>query len=227
MEIIEAVKARKSIRGYLDKPVPREVVAQVLSLAIRAPSAMNTQPWEYYVLAGDVLDQIRKENVEWLRAGNIPQPDHLVVGWPNDSVYRRRQVDLAKQLFSLMGIAREDKAARMEWLERGFRFFDAPVAVLVVSDACLSEGGPLMDIGAMLQNLCLSALAFDLGTCIEDQGVMYPEILRKLVGIPADRRIMMAVAMGYPDPDFPANAVETDREPAENITTWFGFGDGE
>jgi len=160
MDLIEAVKARKSVRGFLDKKVPREVVAEILDLAIRAPSAMNTQPWEFYVLAGEVLDEIRRQNVEWLRAGNMPQPDHLVVGWPNEGVYRRRQVDLAKQLFSLMGIAREDKQARAGWLERGFRFFDAPVAVIVLADACLTEGGPLMDIGAMLQTLCLAALDF-------------------------------------------------------------------
>ncbi|MBW1989463.1 MAG: nitroreductase [Deltaproteobacteria bacterium] len=223
MEVAEAIKARKSVRGFLDKPVAKELIEKVLQLAVRAPSAMNTQPWEFYVLAGDVLDAVRKENVEWLRASAPPQPDHLVVGWPKDSVYRRRQVDLAKQLFSAMGIEREDKEARAAWLERGFRYFDAPAAILVLTDRCLTDAGPLMDLGAMLQTLCLAATGLGLGTCIEDQGVMYPDILRKIAGVPEDKRIMMSVAIGWPDPDFPANKIEIPRVPASEITTWFGF----
>jgi nitroreductase len=181
---------------------------------------MNTQPWEFVVVSGEKLDRLRTAIVGKLKSGEDMQPDHLVVGWPNEGMYRKRQVALAKQLFKAMDIPREDKKKRAWWLERGFRFFDAPAAVIIVSDKALTEAGPLLDIGAVMQNICLAALEWGLGTCIEDQGILYPEVVRKLTGIPASKRLIIAIAMGYPDLDFPANRIRSEREPAENLTTW-------
>lgn len=223
MDISDAIRRRKSIRGFTTEPVARETLRAILETAGRAPSAMNVQPWEFTVIAGDVLDRIKAAIVEKLHTGAPAQPDHLVVGWPMDSVYRQRQVGLAKQIFGLMEIEREDKEKRAWWLERGFRFFDAPVAVIITTDRILDESTPLMDIGAVMQNICLAALDYGLGTCIEDQGVMYPEVLREVAGIPENRRIMIGIAIGYPDPDFPANRLETAREPIDSITEWVGF----
>jgi len=223
MDVIEAVKKRKSIRGYKPDPVPRQVLEQILESASRAPSAMNTQPWEFTMLTGEVLKTVRRSNVELLNSGVPPNPEHVVTSWPKESIYRQRQVDLAKQLFQFMDIPREDKEKRAKWLERGFRYFDAPVAIIVSTDRCLSESGPLLDIGAVIQTICLTALNFGLGTCIEDQGTMYPEVLRKYGQIPESKRIIAAVAIGYPDWDFPANKLESEREPIRNVTTWLGF----
>ena len=223
MDVIEAVKKRKSIRGYKPDPVPRQVLEQILESASRAPSAMNTQPWEFTVLTGEVLKTVRRSNVELLNSGVPPNPEHVVTSWPKESIYRQRQVDLAKQLFQLMDISREDQEKRAKWLERGFRYFDAPVAIIVSTDRCLSESGPLLDIGAVIQTICLTALNFGLGTCIEDQGTMYPEVLRKYGQIPESKRIIAAVAIGYPDWDFPTNKLESEREPIRNVTTWLGF----
>jgi len=223
MDIIEAVKKRKSIRGYKSDPVPKAVLQQILELASHAPSAMNTQPWEFTVLTGEVLENVRRSYVELVNSGALPNPEHVVVGWPRESVYRQRQVDLAKQLFQLMDIPREDKEKRAKWLERGFRYFDAPAAIIISTDRCLSESGPLLDIGALMQSICLTALHFGLGTCIEDQGTMYPDVLRKYAHIPESKRIVIAIAIGYPDWDFPANKLETEREPIKNVTTWLGF----
>ena len=223
MDIIEAIKQRKSIRGYKPDPVPKEVLQQILELASRAPSAMNTQPWEFTVLTGEVLENVRRRYVELLNSGAPPNPEHVVVGWPKESVYRERQVDLAKQLFQLMDIPREDKEKRAKWLERGFRYFDAPAAIIISTDRCLSESGPLLDIGSLTQSICLTALHFGLGTCIEDQGTMYPDVLREYAHIPDSKRIVIAIAIGYPDWDFPANKLEAEREPTENVTAWLGF----
>ena len=223
MDVIEAIRKRKSIRGYKPAPVPRQVLEQILESASRAPSAMNTQPWEFTVLTGEALENARRSNVELLNSGVPPNPEHVVTSWPKESIYRRRQVDLAKQLFQLMDIPREDKEKRAEWLERGFRYFDAPAAIILSTDRCLSESGPLLDIGAVIQTICLTALHFGLGTCIEDQGTMYPEVLKEYGRIPQSKRIIAAVAVGYPDWDFPANRVESEREPITNVTTWLGF----
>jgi len=223
MDIVEAMKMRKSIRRFEPDPVPKEVLKEILEIAGRAPSAMNTQPWEFVVLAGDVIENVKRKNVEMLNSGEAPNPEHSVVGWPSDSVYRHRQVGLAKQLFQLMDIQREDKEKRAQWMERGFRYFDAPAAIIILSDRSLSEAGPLLDIGAVMQSICLAAVNFGLGTCIEDQGVMYPGVLREYIDIPESKRIVIAIAIGYPNWDFPANKVESTRESVDSVTTWFGF----
>jgi nitroreductase len=223
MDVIEAVNKRRSIRGYKPDPVPKEVLEQILEVASHAPSSDNSQPWEFIVLTGEVLENVRRSNVELLKSGVVPNPEHVVTSWPRESIYRQRQVDLAKQLFHLMEIPREDKEKRAKWMERGFRYFDAPAAIILYTDRCLTESGPLLDIGALIQTICLTALHFGLGTCIEVQGTMYPDVLRKYAHIPESKRIIMAIAIGYTDWDFPANKVQSEREPIKSMTTWLGF----
>jgi len=79
-----------------------------------------------------------------------------------------------------------------------------------------------MDIGALMQTICLAALHHGLGTCIEDQGTMFPDVVRKFTGMPDSKRIVISIAIGYPDWDFPANKLESRREPLENVVTWCG-----
>ena len=222
MELIEAIKVRKSIRDFKTDPVPIPVIEQILEISCRAPSSVNSQPWEFVVLLGDVLDRIRKENVEKLSRGENSKPDLILPSMPRDGVYRRRQVDLAKQLFVLMDIPREDQQKRFEWMARGFQFFNAPAAILLLCDKALPEVGALMDIGAMMQTICLTALEFGLGTCIADQGIQYPEIIRRHADVPESKSMLISIAIGYPNWDFPANRIETPREPAKNLTTWYG-----
>ena len=223
MDIEKALNTRMSIRCFKPDPVPREVLSEILQMAGRSPSAVNSQPWEFFVLAGDALENVKRGNIENARSGAAARPEHVVMGWPRDSVYRQRQLALAKQLFQLMEISKEDKEKKRQWMERGFRFFDAPAAIIIVIDRSISEKGPLLDIGSVMQSICLAALSRDLGTCIEDQGVMYPDVLRDSAGIPGSKQIVISIAIGYPDWDFPANTLKTAREPVDSITTWCGF----
>ena len=223
MDILEALSTRKSVRGFKADPVPREILREVLQISCRAPSAVNSQPWEFFVLAGDVIENIKRGNIEKARSGAMPDPEHVVIGWPPDSVYRRRQVALAKQLFQLMEIGIEDTEKKRQWLERGLRFFDAPAAIVIVVDRSIVERVPLLDIGAVMQSICLAALSRGLGTCIEDQAALYPEVMRGFAGIPESKRIVISIAIGYPDWGFPANEVQSAREPIDAITTWCGF----
>lgn len=223
MDIIEAINQRKSIRGYKSDPVSKDVLIRIVESACKAPSAMNTQPWEFIVVTGVVLNKLRTAIVDKLSRKDPMHPDHEVVSWSNDSIYRERQVELAKKIFKLMDIRREDKKKRAAWLERGFRFFDAPAAIILLTDKSLSDIGPLLDLGAAMQNICLSALHFGLGTCIEDQGVLYPEVLREILQIPANQKIIISIAIGYPDWEFPANALASGREILGNNARWLGF----
>ena len=221
MDIVEAICSRKSIRGYKSTPITRGTLKEILGIATRAPSSDNAQAWEITVVTGEVLDNIRWGNVEMLISGVAPNPD-LALG-RLEGVYRERQVELAVQIFQLMGIARENRDKRAQWRQRGFRFFDAPAAIILSADSSLSDSRILLDVGLITQTICLAALNYDLGTCIGVQGVQYPEVVRKFTGIPKSKRIIVSIAIGYPDWDFPANKLESKREPVESITTWCGF----
>ena len=223
MDIIEAIRQRKSIRDFKDEQVPQTIIREILEIACRAPSAMNTQPWEFTVIAHEVLDSVKRAIIEKVKAGEKPHSENPVMGWPTESIYRHRQVGLAKQLFQLMGIKREDSEKRSQWLERGFRFYNAPAVIIICVDRMLAEGTPIFDIGAVTLNICLAALSYGLGTCIEDQGARYPEVLRKFCDIPENKQIVIAVAIGYPNWLFPANRLETTRESVDSLTIWRGF----
>jgi nitroreductase len=223
MDIIEAIKERKSIRDFKNDQVPQTVIREILEISCRAPSAMNTQPWEFTVIAQDMLDSIKQAVIEKLKTGEKPHAEHSVAGWPSESVYRKRQVGLGKSLFQLMKIKKEDADKRSQWIERGFRYFNAPAAIIICVDRMLAEGTPIFDIGAVTQTICLTALHYGLGTCIENQGVAYPEVLRKFCGIPDNKQIIIAISIGYPNWDFPANRLETSRESVDTVTTWCGF----
>ncbi|MFO8100633.1 MAG: nitroreductase [Dehalococcoidia bacterium] len=221
MDISEAIRKRKSIRGFKPDPIPRDIIAKVLELGTKSPSAENGQPWEITVVTGQALDNMRQENVRKLDAKEPFKPEvhmHIYAG-----IYKERHMKLASQLYGLMGIAREDVEKRKAWVQRGFRFYDAPVALILSAEDSLDESPTQFDLGCLTQTICLAALEFGLGTCIAGQGVLYPEVARKYCHIPETERIAISIAIGYPDPDFPANALESNREPLENVTTWLGF----
>lgn len=225
MELQDAIRGRKSIRRFKSQAVRKETLKDILELAARAPSAENTQPWEFYVVAGETLDKIRTENVEKVRNWELPPPEmqHILVERPKGSVFRERQVEIGKQLYGLMGIQREDKVGRAAWVEEGFRYFEAPAAIIIVAEKSQPIEGTYLDVGAVMQNICLAALDFGLHTCIENQGITYSDAVRRHAGIPETKRLMAAIAIGYADPDFPANKVESRREPIDNVITWCGF----
>ena len=223
MDIIEAIITRKSIRDFRPVPISKEILKKILEAATRAPSAENSQPWEFTVITGDVLDAIRQANVEKLNSGAPSHPDLHNKGLPPDSAYRRRQIEIAKQIFKLMDIPRRDLAKRDRWMKRGFRYFNAPAAIVIYVDRSLSYPRPLFDIGAVTQNICLAALQYGLGTCIANQGIAYPEVLQEFAEIPKSKRIVISIAIGYPNWDFPANQVVSTREPIENLISWCGL----
>lgn len=223
MDIVKAVSTRKSIRGFKPDPVPKEMLRNILSIACRAPSGSNIQPWEFTVMAGDVLENVKRDNAKMCRSGAIPTPERRSAEKPPDSAYKARQTELGSRLYQLMGITRGDKEKRLQWREKGVRYFDAPSVIIISTDQSLSETGSLTDIGMVAQTICLVAMHYGLGTCIVGQGVAYPDIIRKHVGIPKSKRMIIAIAIGYPDWDFPANRLESTRAEIDEITTWCGF----
>jgi nitroreductase len=223
MQFDEVIQGRRSIRGYQDKPVSKQLIEEILALAMRAPSSMNTQPWNFYVLTGEPLDRIRAGNTERNLEG-VPHSREFRIGQPFVGQHRDRQVGVAKQLFAAMGIAREDKDARLDWVLRGFRQFDAPVCVIITYDRVLADSDDTaFDCGAVTTALVNAAWSRGLGAVINSQGIMQSPVVREHAGIAEDQVIMKAVAIGWPDDTFPANAVVSERKSVDEAATFLGF----
>ncbi len=225
MDFETLVRTRRSVRGYKNDPVPREVIEDIIEVAKGAPSSMNTQPWHIHVLTGAPLERVRQRNTETMLGGAKANREILTHG-EYDGVHRSRQVAIAVKLFGAMGIERNDKIMRQDWVMRGFRQFDAPVSVVLTYDRVLDPGAVVhFDLGALSYGICLAAWDRGLGTVVNGQGIMRSEIVREEAGIPDDEVIMTCIALGYPNDEFPANTVRSDREPNDRFVKFVGFGD--
>ena len=166
MDYEEIAQDRRSIRGYKTDPIPREILEEIIHIAKHAPSSMNTQPWHFHVLTGEPLERIRKGNTEKMMAGSsVDREIKLNHGY--EGPHRERQIEIAVQLFEAMGIARDDKERRMDWVMRGFRQFDAPVSIVITVDKALAEDTIAhFDCGAATYGLVLAAWSKGIGSVI-------------------------------------------------------------
>ncbi|HET6537317.1 MAG TPA: nitroreductase [Sphingopyxis sp.] len=221
----KVVMGRRSIRGFLPKPVPKDEIADILALAMRAPSSLNSQPWNFYVVTGDALNKIRQGNTERNLAG-VPSSREFRTQDAYVGVHRERQIGVAKQLFAAMDIARDDKPKRTDWVLRGFRQFDAPACIVVTYDRVLLGGDIApFDCGAVTNAIVNAAWSKGLGCVINSQGIMQSPVVREHAGVAEDQVIMICIAIGYPDDDFPANAVVSERKSVAEAATFVGFDD--
>ena len=225
MKLEKVMRERRSIRGFKDEPVSKILLEDIIALANRAPSSMNTQPWHLHVLTGKPLEAVRKGNTDRMLAGMTPVreiEDYAAY----EGEHRKRQIEIAVQLFEAMGIRREDAERRQDWVMRGFRQFDAPVSIVVCFDRSLVKNTIAhFDTGAMTYGLVLAAWSKGLGAIINGQGIMQSPVVRQAAMIPDDQVILTCVALGWPDEEFVANSVISRRRPLENVTCFLGFDD--
>ena len=219
------VRGRRSIRGYKPDPVPRALIREIIEVAMRAPSSLNSQPWNFTVVTGEPLNRIREGNTEACLA-KVPESREFRTSEAYTGVHRERQVEIAKQLFSAMGIARDDAQRRLDWVLRGFRQFDAPACIIVTYDRALfGDDVAPFDCGAVASGIVNAAWARGLGCVINSQGIMQSPVVREHAGIAEDQVIQTCIAIGYPDYEFPANAVVSQRKSADDAIRFVGFGD--
>lgn len=225
MEFEEVILGRRSIRGYKDKPVSKDIMREVVRLATRAPSSMNTQPWHLHVVTGAALDAIRQGNTEKNLAGVKPSREIRQHG-RYEGPHRERQIAIAVQLFDAMGIGWKDKERRQDWVMRGFRQFDAPISVVVTCDKDLENNDvAIFDCGAVVNGLVNAAWSKGLGAVVNGQGIMQSPVVREHARIPDDQFIVTCVAMGWPEDSFEANAVVSTRRPVDDVVNFVGFDD--
>lgn len=223
MDYETIAQERRSIRGYKKDPIPRKILEEIIDIAKQAPSSMNTQPWHFHVLTGEPLERIRKGNTEKMMAGSsVDREIKLNHGY--EGPHRERQIEIAVQLFEAMGIARDDKERRMDWVMRGFRQFDAPVSIVITVDKALADDTIAhFDCGAATYGLVLAAWSKGIGSVINGQGIMQSSVVRENANIPEDQVIMTCVAMGYPEDSFVANDVKSRRTPIDQVASFIGF----
>lgn len=210
-DLEDAITGRRSSRLFLrDKPVPQELIDEALALAIRAPSNSNVQPWQVVFVSGPARDRLVEALLAQARS-SAPKVPEL----PEEFEHYRR--DLGALVYGSMGIARHDAEARRLAVLRNWEFFRAPLAGIV----CMHRDLGLVDslgVGMFLQTLLLALTARGLGSCVQVSIAGYPEVLREQLGLPEEMRVLCGLAIGYPDPAFPANELRVGRNPlTENV----------
>jgi len=221
MELEAAVRGRRSIRKFTSRKVPGVLVDEILDAARWAPSWGNTQPWEFYVLTGEPLAAFKEAGARTLADGlafapDVPMPE----AWAWPSAQKGRYNELGKSLLDMLGINREDRDARNQLYARMAGLFDAPCLIVACIPRDVLIEYAMLDTGIVVQTICLLAHAKGLGTCIMAAVVRYPDMLRKIASIPDDRRIVVGIALGYPDPDYPLNRFDRKRAEPREIVHW-------
>lgn len=216
--LAEALHSRRSVRGFLDKPVPDDTLTQIFELAQLAPSNCNIQPWKVFVASGGVRDELRRRMVEKVTSGVPMEPDFEPNAGKFSGVYRQRQVDCAVELYNNMGIDRDDKPGRMRAQLRNFELFDAPHVVFIGMER---EFGPTvaLDVGMYIQSLMLAMNAYGVGSCAQGSMRYFPNDVREVFGEPESTAILVDISFGYEDPSVAANRTRVGRAPlADSVT---------
>ena len=201
---------RRSVRAYLPTPVSETALHDVLMQARQAPSGANLQPGAFVQVRGVMRDALSADLVEAWRHGREEAEDYSYFPKPMPHTLRRRQVAAAQALYGALGVARDDRAGRDAQFERNFRFFDAPVALIVTMPHDMGSGC-YMDLGMTLYGLMLAAQAQGLATCAIGALASYPNLIRQHLALDATSHIVCGIALGYADPDAPVNQTQTTR----------------
>jgi nitroreductase len=190
--------------------VPEDALHELLITARQAPSGANLQPGSFVWVRGDVRHALSTDLVRAWRNGEQETEDYDYFPKPMPHTLRRRQVQAAQALYGALGVARDDRTGRDAQFERNFRFFDAPVALIVVMEHGFGSGG-YMDLGMTLYGLMLAAQAKGLSTCAVGAMASYPSVIRQHLGLPATSHIVCGMALGYADPSAAVNQTHTTR----------------
>ena len=219
MELAAAIKGRRSIRKFKPQDVPKSGITEVLEEARWSPSWGNTQPWDLSVLTGKTLAKFKEMNLKQTLAGAAIASDvPMLTNWPD--AMKARYGELGKVVLSAQGIKRDDKDARDKYYQNMVSVFDAPCLIL----ACISRDNlveyQMLDIGLITQTICLAAYGNGLGTCLLAAAARFSAEIRKIAAIPDDKRIVVGIALGYPDPSFPLNNFERERAKLTEFVHW-------
>jgi nitroreductase len=220
MKVSQAMRARHSCRAFLDRRVEPQKIERILRLASRAPSGANTQPWRVAVVSAGAKVAIERRMTAEVRAGHRGQPDYRYypVRWKEP--YKSRRFACGMQLYSALGIAREDADRRVEQWMQNYRSFGSPVVLYFFLESGL-EVGSYLDMGMFLQSVMLLAQEEGLATCPQQALAEYPEIVKEELDIEEGLVLLCGIALGYEDTNAPVNQYRTPRAELGEFVTFF------
>jgi len=215
MDLLKAIRERKSIRAFKSDPVPRERIEEILNLTIHAPTAINLQPWEFIVVTGEEKERLSRKLIKAYREKRIScGPDTVK---PLPKIYGKRgakTLELMKPFLEEMG-TNSDQLIN----EGSCRFYGAPTAIILCLDDAFSKAR-LVDIGVALGYFILTAHDFGLSTCPIGLITAYEDEIKDLLNIPENKNVVIGLALGYPDWDIPINHFKSPRESIEEFVRW-------
>ena len=222
----EAIDTRMSARAFTQQAVPRELIAELLAQASRAPSGTNTQPWKVYVLQGHSRDSLVEKvcaahdevRAHPEKAAEYREPyDYYPEKWVSPFIDRRRENGWS--LYGLLGITKGDKDKMHAQHQRNYRFFDAPVGLMFTLDKVMGRGS-LVDYGMFLQTLMLAARGMGLHTCPQAAWNGFANIILPHIGAGDNEMLVCGMALGYADESQIVNTFRTPRETVASFTHW-------
>jgi nitroreductase len=221
MDVREAMAARRSVRGYLDRAVAPELLKDLALRSARAATGGNIQPWHVDIVHGEAMARLKAIMAGKIERRETETPGYDIYPKQMEDRYRQRTFAIGEEMYGRLGIPREDRKARAIWFARNFQFFGAPAAYFVTVDRRM--GPPQWaDLGMYLQSLMLLAVEAGLATCSQECWAVYPETVERFLGTPAERMLFCGVAIGYEDAADPVNATRSARAPEEEWLTVLG-----
>jgi nitroreductase len=224
MDIFEAVNSRIACRQFVDKPVDPDTVRNLIRGAARAASSLNLQPWNVYAVTGVPLRRIIRQASEAIAHKDLRQLETEYPECPDKlwEPYEGRRADFGSQLYSALGINREDAKGRLEQIKRNFMFFGAPVGIFITIDRRLGPG-QWADLGGYVNTLAFLARGYGLDTCPQVLWIRMYEIVRACLGIPPEEMLYCGMAIGYGDRCHQVNSFRTRRAETSEFCKFFGF----
>jgi nitroreductase len=219
VDVSTAIKDRKSVRAYLDKPVAKETVDAILDTARWTPSGVNTQPWQVEVVSGASKQRITDAILALRGQGVAENPDYTYYPAEWREPYKARRKGSGLALYGALGIGREDRDKMVEAKNNNYRFFGAPVGMFFFMDKDMGMGS-WIDMGMFVQSVMLAARAHGLDSCPQASLAEYPDVVREQLGVNADKLLVCGLSLGYADPEAAVNRYRTEREPVDGFTHW-------
>ena len=219
MNIKQLIESRYSVRSFLDKDVGFEKVKSILDTANSAPSGGNIQPWKVYVLGNNSKNKLVTQALNNYDTGVQEDIEYEIYPKPLAEEYKKRRSQCAADMYDALSIARDDIDTRLKQVRENFKFFGAPIGMIVTIDKSFAQNG-WGHVGMFLQNLWLTAISEGLGVCLQESWSIYPKTVKKVIDCPDNEMIWCGIAMGYPNNEDPINNYRTSRD---SIDTFASF----
>ena len=223
MDVDQALKTRISIRNFLPTSVDEAAVRDILDVARWSPSGGNLQPWKVRVVSGDARQAVTDLAISTLAQNPAGESDeHPIYPAKLWEPYRSRRFKIGEDMYALLGIPRDDKPARLQWVARNYQFFGAPVGLFFIIDRGMGHG-QWAHLGMFMQSIALAATARGLGTCMQESWGMVRKSLHTHFALDANEVIYCGMALGHPEPNAPVNKLRSDRVEVEDFAAFSGF----